>query len=173
MILFYFSQGHSYLDNTIQRLLFDSSPRSATPIVHTASANPPFKTVSTNLEVVIIYEDRCDGQYPFTCNSPIQLLRIRLRFASRNLRFRGHRRKTWTNDDVCWPEELLSKEEALSHTRVLTFGYDANVVKFMGRASLSTLFDHSLNLLKELWRERRQEAVSLVILKGMIQILSI
>jgi hypothetical protein len=74
---------------------------------------------------------------------------------------RGHRRKTWTKDDVCWPQELLSKEEALSQIRVLAFGYDANVVKLMGRASLNSLFDHSINLLNELSRERRQDAVSL------------
>jgi hypothetical protein len=40
----------------------------------------------------------------------------------------GHCTKTWTKDNVCWPKDLLSKEEALSHTRVLTFGYDAYVV---------------------------------------------
>jgi len=71
---------------------------------------------------------------------------------------RGHRRETWTKDDVCWPKELLSKEKALSHIRVLTFGYDANVVKLMGRASLSSLFEHSINLLNALSRERRQDA---------------
>ena len=65
-------------------------------------------------------------------------------------------------DDVCWPKELLSKEEALSHVRVLTFGYDANIVKLMGRASLNSLFEHSINLLSGLARERRQDAVSLL-----------
>ena len=75
---------------------------------------------------------------------------------------RGHRKKTWTKDDVCWPEELLSKEEAFAHVRVLAFGYDANVVNFTGRASLNSLFDHSINLLNELFRVRRQDAVSLV-----------
>jgi protein SERAC1 len=71
----------------------------------------------------------------------------------------GHRRETWTKDDVCWPKELLSKEPALSHIRVLTFGYDANIVKLMGRASLNSLFDHSINLLNELSRERWPDAV--------------
>jgi protein SERAC1 len=63
---------------------------------------------------------------------------------------------------VCWPEELLSKEEALAHVRVLAFGYDANVVNLLGRASLNNLFDHSINLLNELSRVRRQDIVSLV-----------
>ena len=73
---------------------------------------------------------------------------------------RGHRRDTWTKDNVCWPQELLSKEEGLSHTRVLTMGYDANIVTVNGRASLNTLFQHSINLVQELSRVRRKDAVS-------------
>jgi protein SERAC1 len=75
---------------------------------------------------------------------------------------RGHRRNTWTKDGVYWPQELLSKEVALSHIRVLAFGYDANVANVMGRASLNSLFEHSINLLNGLSRERRQDVVSLV-----------
>jgi hypothetical protein len=66
--------------------------------------------------------------------------------------------KTWTKDDVCWPKDLLSKEETLSHTRILTFGYDANIVN----ASLNTLFEHSINLLNDLSQERKRDLVSLV-----------
>jgi hypothetical protein len=65
---------------------------------------------------------------------------------------------------VCWPEDLLSKEESLSHIRILTFGYDANVVNLNGNASLNSIFDHSINLLNELSRERKRDAVSLVII---------
>ena len=72
----------------------------------------------------------------------------------------GHSTKTWTKDDVCWPKDLLSKEEPLSHTRILTFGYDANIVDTTGRASLNSLFQHSINLLLDLSRERQQDAVS-------------
>ncbi|KAF8233511.1 hypothetical protein L208DRAFT_1266288, partial [Tricholoma matsutake] len=50
---------------------------------------------------------------------------------------RGHRTKTWTKDNVCWPRDLLSKEETLSHIRVLTFGYDANVISLTTPASLN------------------------------------
>jgi hypothetical protein len=74
----------------------------------------------------------------------------------------GHWRKTWTKDGVCWPKELLSKEDKLSHTRVLTFGYDANVINIMGQVSLNSLFDHSINLLHDLNRERKRDVVSLV-----------
>jgi hypothetical protein len=73
---------------------------------------------------------------------------------------RGHRRHTWTKDDVCWPQELLSKESAMSQTRILTFGYDANVIGLTGSASLNSLFEHSINLLNELSRKRK-DAVSL------------
>jgi hypothetical protein len=70
---------------------------------------------------------------------------------------RGHRTETWTKDHVCWPKDLLSKEDALSHTRVLTFGYDANIVN-----ASSSLFRHSINLLDDLSLERRQDLVSLM-----------
>ncbi|KAF8236898.1 hypothetical protein L208DRAFT_1250558, partial [Tricholoma matsutake] len=71
---------------------------------------------------------------------------------------RGHRTKTWMKDNVCWPRDLLSKEETLSHIRVLTFGYDANVVSLTTPASLNSLLEHSINLLNELAREREQGA---------------
>ena len=80
----------------------------------------------------------------------------------------GHRRETWTKNDVCWPKELLSKEEALSHIRVLTFGYDAQIVNPMGHASMNSLFEHSINLLGELSRERRHDAVSMKLFSGKI-----
>jgi hypothetical protein len=76
----------------------------------------------------------------------------------------GHPRNTWTKDNVCWPEDLLSKEDSLSHIRILTFGYDVNL---NDSSSLNSLFDHSINLLNELSRVRRQDAVSLVSFSGM------
>ena len=82
----------------------------------------------------------------------------------------GHRRETWTKDGVCWPRELLLKEEALSHVRVLAFGYDANIVNLNGSTSLNTLFEHSINLLNALSRERRQDAVSLFIFRVPVRI---
>jgi hypothetical protein len=73
---------------------------------------------------------------------------------------RGHRRKTWTKGDICWPKDLLSKEETLLHTRVLTFGYDANVVNFLSATSRNSLFVQSINLLNALARERRRVPVN-------------
>jgi len=75
---------------------------------------------------------------------------------------RGHPTKTWTKDNVCWPRDLLSKEAGLCHTRILTFGYDANIVSVGGHASLNSLFKHSVNLLNDLSQERRRDSVSAV-----------
>ena len=76
---------------------------------------------------------------------------------------RGHRTKTWTKDGVCWPMDLLSQEEALSHIRILSFGYDANIVNYSeGRVSVNNIFDHSGGLLSELDRVRDKDAVSVV-----------
>ena len=69
-------------------------------------------------------------------------------------------------DNVCWPKDLLSKEEGLSHTRVIAFGYDANVVNVGGHASLNSLFKHSINLLNDLSQERRRDFVSMTIFLG-------
>ena len=66
----------------------------------------------------------------------------------------------WTKDGICWPRDLLSMEETLSHIHVLTFGYDANVVNLNGPASLNSLLEHSISLLSELAQERRKAAVS-------------
>jgi hypothetical protein len=81
---------------------------------------------------------------------------------------RGHRVETWTKDGICWPKDLLSKEDALSHTRVLAFGYDANIFNVGGHASLNSLFKHSINLLNDLSRERQRDLVSAMRFPGAI-----
>ncbi|KAL6405839.1 hypothetical protein AUP68_10978 [Ilyonectria robusta] len=43
----------------------------------------------------------------------------------------GHRTKTWTKNDVLWPDELLPNK--IPTARILTFGYDANIVHFWSR----------------------------------------
>ncbi|KAF9884479.1 hypothetical protein FE257_001740 [Aspergillus nanangensis] len=43
----------------------------------------------------------------------------------------GGRTKTWTKDDVLWPEELLPGD--VPSARILTYGYDANVAHFWSR----------------------------------------
>jgi hypothetical protein len=44
----------------------------------------------------------------------------------------------------------MDGDQALPHVRILTFGYDANVVDPSSRGSLNSLFEHSINLLNEL-----------------------
>jgi hypothetical protein len=43
----------------------------------------------------------------------------------------GGRTKTWTKNETLWPAELLPKETPSA--RILTYGYDANVVHFWSR----------------------------------------
>lgn len=43
----------------------------------------------------------------------------------------GHRTKTWTKNDVLWPDELLPKK--MPTARIMTFGYDADIVHFWSR----------------------------------------
>jgi hypothetical protein len=69
---------------------------------------------------------------------------------------------------VCWPRDLLSEEAGLSHTRVLAFGYDANIISVGGHASLNSLFKHSINLLNDLSQARRRDSVSAVRFTGTI-----
>ena len=63
--------------------------------------------------------------------------------------------------DIVW---LWDRGRRGSLIRVLAFGYDANIVSLNGSTSLNTLFEHSINLLNALTRERRRNAVSLLVL---------
>ncbi|KAK1772209.1 hypothetical protein QBC33DRAFT_520561 [Phialemonium atrogriseum] len=62
----------------------------------------------------------------------------------------GHRERTWTAQSGCglWPQTLLPKE--IPSARILTYGYDANVVKMWSWVSSNNLADHAKNLLSAL-----------------------
>lgn len=66
----------------------------------------------------------------------------------------GGRESTWTakGQSQPWPQILLP--EKLTKARILSFGYDADVVKFGKRTSNSVLTDHAKNLLNGLYRSR-------------------
>ena len=66
----------------------------------------------------------------------------------------GNRENTWTHKEsgVFWPEDLLSRD--LEKARIVTFGYDANVVNTFDMASTSTLRDHGKSLVQDLTRWR-------------------
>jgi protein SERAC1 len=55
---------------------------------------------------------------------------------------------------VFWPKDLLKKD--VPTARVLTFGYDADVVNFAKPASRNTVEDHATNLVKELMFARER-----------------
>ncbi|KAL6713033.1 hypothetical protein ACLMJK_009429 [Lecanora helva] len=59
----------------------------------------------------------------------------------------GGRESTWTAADAaaCWPELYLPND--LSEARIITYGYDADVVNFWSMASQNTVGDHSQKFL--------------------------
>ena len=63
---------------------------------------------------------------------------------------KGHPFRTWFEPDkqVYWPTQLLSKD--IPEARILTFGYDADVTKFLGPVSQSDLRDHAHSLVNDL-----------------------
>lgn len=65
----------------------------------------------------------------------------------------GDRESTWTADGQSkpWPETLLPPR--LSKTRILTYGYDAYVIR-IGVAGSNRLLDHATNLLHDMTTER-------------------
>lgn len=68
---------------------------------------------------------------------------------------------TWRHEQtgVYWPKELLGKD--LADARILSFGYDVDVVRFWNPASNNTVSNHAENLLGALSRIRgRTESVS-------------
>jgi len=66
----------------------------------------------------------------------------------------GNRDKTWTHESgVFWPGELA---EDITSARIMTFGYDADVVKLWGMVSGNTLRDHGKNLAYDVSDQRRR-----------------
>ncbi|KAH6686174.1 hypothetical protein F5X68DRAFT_153560 [Plectosphaerella plurivora] len=58
----------------------------------------------------------------------------------------GNRETTWTDKEsgVFWPAHLL--KEDVPRTRIVTFGYDADVVHFWSQASQNRVRNHAVNL---------------------------
>ncbi|MCJ1398164.1 hypothetical protein MMC11_001361 [Xylographa trunciseda] len=75
----------------------------------------------------------------------------------------GNREVTWTHktNGVFWPKDLLKRD--VPTARILTFGYDADVVNFAKPAARNTVEDHATNLTKELMfaRERTDSAIAI------------
>lgn len=61
----------------------------------------------------------------------------------------GNRQNTWTHKDgVFWPGDLLPQD--LPTARIMTFGYDADVVSIVKTAGSNTLRDHGKSLANDL-----------------------
>ena len=62
----------------------------------------------------------------------------------------GNRESTWTHKKTktFWPQKLLPQD--LPSARILTFGYDADIVEAINPASSNTLRDHGNSLANDL-----------------------
>ena len=76
----------------------------------------------------------------------------------------GDAHHTWTyqgashDEDVFWPEDLLPKD--MANTRIFSFGYDADIVKFTSQSSGNSIIDHANNLVAEIaGQSTNEEAV--------------
>ena len=60
----------------------------------------------------------------------------------------GHWYNTWSKNGVFWPKDLLSED--IKNIRIITFGYDSDVVKFLGKVSQNQIRDHAQTLIGDL-----------------------
>ncbi|KAH8748169.1 Alpha/Beta hydrolase protein [Hyaloscypha sp. PMI_1271] len=65
----------------------------------------------------------------------------------------GDRLATWTKDKICWPRDLLKDD--IPSSRIMSWGYDANVMNFLDVAGQSSVAALALQLLEDLARRRR------------------
>lgn len=78
----------------------------------------------------------------------------------------GHREKTWSSNGHIWLRDFLPAR--IPKARIITWGYDANT---HGRSEISKqlLYDHAINLITELSRERRVTDVSSSTIKCLLR----
>lgn len=72
----------------------------------------------------------------------------------------GHREKTWTAEgqSLPWPQTLLPGK--LTEARILSFGYDAEVMNVGTRTSMSVVDGHAKSLLNDLYLNRSRANAS-------------
>lgn len=68
----------------------------------------------------------------------------------------GNRQNTWTDEPskTFWPQALLAKD--LSNARIMTYGYDADVMNALQPAGQNSLRDHGNSLANDLSITRMQ-----------------
>jgi hypothetical protein len=69
----------------------------------------------------------------------------------------GTRISTWTHgrSGVCWPRDFLAAD--IPNARILTFGYDADVVGLWDPAGMNGVSNHARDLLGALSHRRNQD----------------
>ena len=67
----------------------------------------------------------------------------------------GNRESTWTHktNKVFWPKDLLPKD--LPKARIITFGYDADIIRGLSTVGNGTLRDHGKALAEDLAIRRK------------------
>jgi hypothetical protein len=76
---------------------------------------------------------------------------------------RGHRIKTWqvshgkTGNEPVWQRDFLPA--IIPNARIITYGYDADVVSFFNKTNQNSVSDHSSSLIDDLIRIRRGNKV--------------
>jgi hypothetical protein len=76
----------------------------------------------------------------------------------------GNRESTWTDKTakVFWPKDLLAKD--LPKARIITFGYDADIIRGLSTAGNGTLRDYGKALAEDLaMRRKRTDSVRLFV----------
>lgn len=76
----------------------------------------------------------------------------------------GSRLKTWYHKEteILWPENLLPLD--FPQARIITYGYDADIIQLLDRSSSNTVRDHAKSLAIDLAQRRAQtDSVSLAV----------
>lgn len=68
----------------------------------------------------------------------------------------GNRHNTWTakSENVFWPKDLLPAD--LPKTRIMTYGYDADIAHFWSMASQNRIGEHAGNLVNAIAQIRER-----------------
>jgi hypothetical protein len=79
----------------------------------------------------------------------------------------GNRETTWTHKQskTFWPQTLLTRD--LPNTRILTFGYDADIVGVLNTVGSNTLRDHGKSLANDVaLRRMRSRTISHILCRA-------
>lgn len=97
-----------------------------------------------------------EGQLITEYTKRVQYAKVITNFAESSIVFvhglTGNRESTWTCNKTLWPETLLPTK--LPGARILTFGFDADVVNFWSPAGQNRIGHHAQSLAESLANQR-------------------